>query len=219
MGLAAFLARCTLGSAPLVVLDDPVPGSDSEHRYTFAAGTVQELLNAGLQVIVTTFDVGLSRQLHSLYQDRKIAEYSAVLVDASKGTTVKRSTDRFDQLVAAAKDQMNSAVEDNRNMAGVNLRRAAERLSKSIIVAGRRKWGDARACIADYDGRNLDKLHSDVIQYAVEANEAGLWRAVARELNDAAHDAPTAPSRQALKQCHGNLTALRKLHPEAASAS
>lgn len=218
LGLAAFLARCVLRSAPLIVLDDPIPGSDSEHRYTFAAGTVQGLLDAGLQVIVTTFDVGLSRQLHNLYQDRNIAEYNAVLIDAANGTTITSSTDRFDQLMVAAKDQMNSAVEENRNIAGVHLRRAAERLSKSIIAAGRRAAGDASASIADYDGRNLDNLHPDVVQYAVKANEPGLWRALARELNDAAHDAPTAPSRLTLKQCHGNLTDLRKWHPGRADA-
>lgn len=219
LGLAAFLARCTLGSAPLIVLDDPIPGSDSEHRYTFAAGTIQGLLDAGLQVIVTTFDTHLGRQLHSLYQDRNIAEYSAALIDAAKGTAITSSADRFDQLMTWAKDQMNSAVEENRNMAGVYLRRAAERLSKAIIVAGRRSKGDTSASLADYDGRNLDKLHPDVAQYAKQANEAGLWRALARELNDAAHDAPTAPSRQSLKQCHGSLTVLRKLHPETASVS
>jgi hypothetical protein len=219
LGLAAFLARCTLGFAPLIVLDDPIPGSDSEHRYTFAAGTVRGLLDAGLQIIVTTFDANLSRQLHSLYQDRNIAEYNAVLIDAAQGTTITSSTDRFDYLMAAAKDQMNSAVEENRNIAGVYLRRAAERLSKSIIVAGRRASSDANASIADYDGRNLDKLHPDVSQYAIKSNEPGLWRALARELNEAAHDAPTAPPRQTLKQCHGDLTVLRKLHPEAASAS
>jgi hypothetical protein len=219
LGLSAFLARCVLGSAPLIVLDDPIPGSDSEHRYTFAAGTIRELLDTGRQVIVSTFDTDLSRQLHNLYQDRNIAEYNAALIDVVKGTTITSSTDRFDQLMLAAKDQMNSAVEENRNIAGSYLRRAAERLSKSIIVAGRHASGDASASIADYDGRNLDKLHPDVVQYAVKSNEPGLWRALARELNDAAHDAPTAPSRQTLKQCHGDLTALRKSHPEAASAS
>lgn len=35
-------------------LDDPIPGSDADHRFAFAQNTVDGLLNAGTQVILTT---------------------------------------------------------------------------------------------------------------------------------------------------------------------
>jgi ABC-type thiamine transport system ATPase subunit len=50
--LSTFLARCRIENAPIIVLDDPVPASDPEHRYTFADQTVSALL----QLLVTTHD-------------------------------------------------------------------------------------------------------------------------------------------------------------------
>ncbi|ORB72693.1 ABC transporter ATP-binding protein, partial [Mycobacterium timonense] len=60
MGLSIFLARTELLGAPVVVLDDPIPGSDADHRLTFVQNTLGQLLNADTQVIMTTFDSKLA---------------------------------------------------------------------------------------------------------------------------------------------------------------
>jgi len=82
-------------------------------------------------------------------------------------------------LMLAARDQMNSTVEENRNLAGSKMRRAAERLAKQINVAARRAAGEAAADISQYEGHNLDTLHPLVTAYAAQANEPGVARSVA----------------------------------------
>jgi hypothetical protein len=56
IGLSIFLARTELLSSSLVVLDDPIPGSDPDHRLTFVQNTLSKLLDEGVQVILTTYD-------------------------------------------------------------------------------------------------------------------------------------------------------------------
>lgn len=45
LGLAAFLARQRLLNSPVVILDDPLPGYDPEHRVTFTLNTLGALLD------------------------------------------------------------------------------------------------------------------------------------------------------------------------------
>ncbi len=61
LGLSTFLARTELLRTPLVVLDDPIPGSDGDHRFTFAENTLDGLLQGGIQIILTTYDDKLAR--------------------------------------------------------------------------------------------------------------------------------------------------------------
>lgn len=53
LGLSIFLARTELLDSSVVVLDDPIPGSDPDHRLTFVQNTITKLLNADVQVILT----------------------------------------------------------------------------------------------------------------------------------------------------------------------
>ena len=65
LGLATFLARCQILRNVAIFLDDPVPGSDREHRYTFADKVIAELLEGGRQVILMTHDPELARTLQN----------------------------------------------------------------------------------------------------------------------------------------------------------
>ena len=212
LGLAAFLARCTLMQAPIVLLDDPVPGSDREHRSTFASSVVGALMDDGRQVIVTTHDTELARQLHMNHQHLGVDEFQAVLSDPRDGTQVLKTGDEFERLMLDASSQMHSPLVANRRSAGNSLRIAAERLAKHVAIAGRRRAGDATAAIADYDNKNLKDLRPLAAQYALKPNEPGQWQLLARLLNDADHDTLDPPVPAEIKNCHSTLRNLKREH-------
>ncbi len=214
LGLSAFLARCQLLSSPLVVLDDPVPGSDREHRNTFSSDVVAALLDGGQQVLVTTHDSELARQLQVSHQHLGVDEFRASLVDARTGTQIVRTGDDFERLMLDASSQMHSPLLDNRRAGGNALRIAAERLAKHVIVAGRRRAGDATAGLAEYDNKNLKDLRPLATQHAIRPNEPGRWQQLARTLNDADHDTLDPPTPIDLKHCFATLKDLKKQHQQ-----
>lgn len=211
LGLSAFLARCQALQSPLVVLDDPIPGSDREHRSTFANGVVGALLDDGHRVLVCTHDPELARALHVWHQHRGVGQYQAVLVDPITGTRLEVTGDDFENLMLEAQNQMHSPIRANRRAAGNSLRIATERLAKHVAVAGRRRSGEAGATLEDYDGKNLRHLGPLAQRYAVRDNEPGEWGMLARVLNDADHDAEP-PHPPELKQCHSSLRQIKKQH-------
>ena len=73
-GLSIFLARKELLGSPLLVLDDPIPGSDADHRSAFAENTLGQLLENGVQVILTTFDGKLTELALAHYDQRGLAQ-------------------------------------------------------------------------------------------------------------------------------------------------
>lgn len=211
LGLAAFLARCQLLGCPVIFLDDPVPGSDREHRYTFAGAVVAKLLETGRQVIVATHDAELARTLQTLHQHLGIDEYSANLVDPRVGTRIIRTGDDFERLMLDASSQMSSPLFENRRAAGNSLRIATERLAKHILVAARAAAGEPDAVLGDYDNKNLRDLRPLVTAHAKAPNEPGQWTTLARILNDSDHD--TSPPQPAdLKICHDMLRDIKKRH-------
>lgn len=211
LGLATFLARSELLASPAVLLDDPVPGSDREHRLTFAGPVIDALLDGGRQVIIATHDAELARTIQTLHQHRGIDEFGAVLVDPRQGTRITRSGDDFEQLMLNAKSQMGSPLEENRRSAGNSLRIAAERLAKHILVDMRLKGGDTAAALSDYDNRNLAHLRPLVLEHVVKSNEPGQWQTLSRVLNNADHDAPP-PQPAELRTTHDMLRDIKKSH-------
>lgn len=211
LGLAAFLARCQLLDCPAIFLDDPVPGSDREHRYTFAGSVVAKLLENGRQVIVATHDAELARTLQTLHQHLGINEFSANLLDPRVGTRIVRTGDDFERLMLDASSQMSSPLIENRRAAGNSLRIATERLAKHILVAARAAAGDVDASLSDYDNKNLRELRPLVTGHAKAPNEPGQWTTLARILNDSDHD--TSPPQPAdLKICHDMLRDIKRRH-------
>lgn len=214
LGLAAFLARCQMLGAPFVLLDDPVPGSDREHRGTFATNVVEGLLQSGQQVVIATHDAELARDLHSLHQHTGVDRFEVNLMDPREGSQLVRTGDDFENLLLEASAQMHSPMQENRRAAGNSLRIATERLAKMVVVAGRRQGGDVSAQISDYDGKNLRDLRPMAAAYAVQPNEPGRWQQIVHILNDADHDTePPLPAQ--LKLCHTTLRDLKKQHKNA----
>lgn len=211
LGLSTFLARSQLLNTDLVVLDDPVPGSDPEHRVGFADGVLASLLDSDCQVIIATHDPQLARDIETLHGYRQPDEFRITIVSPSDGSLVEQRGDDFEHLMLEAKGQMGSPLLNNRRAAGNSLRIAAERLAKHIIVSGRLSAGDAEASISDYDGKNLSILGPEAVKYAVMQNEPGYWTQLARLLNSADHDAmPPQPTE--LKSCYEWLRDIKRKH-------
>lgn len=211
LGLATFLARCQLLKTEVVFLDDPVPGSDPEHRTGFSDGVVGALIKAGTQVIVATHDPALARDIETLNAIHQPDEFSIAIVAPSVGSVFDQRGDDFEHLMLEASSQMHSPLETNRRAAGNSLRVAAERLAKHVIVAGRQTEGDMSASPDDYTGKNLSFLGPAAVKYAAVDNEPGYWTQLARILNAADHDAPP-PLPADLKRCWDWLRDIKKKH-------
>jgi hypothetical protein len=214
LGLATFLARSQMMGTPLIVLDDPVPGSDREHRATFASGVVEALLEDDRQVIVATHDSELARHLAVNHQHRSPDRFEAYLLDPREGTTLVRAGDDFENHLLEAKGQMHSPLPSNRRAAGNSLRVATERLAKLVIVAGRLQAGETHASIEEYTGKNLRDLRPLANAYVVKSNEPGQWTMLARVLNDADHDG-VPPTSTELVNAHQTLRAMKRQHQDA----
>jgi len=137
LGLSTFLARTELLRTPLVVLDDPIPGSDGDHRFTFAENTVEGLLRGGTQVILTTYDDKLARLAAGQQPDSDRRTFELTLSDYIAGTEPTLTSDVFDELLLEAEGYVNSPTPQGRRTASTNYRIAAERLAKQIIATAR----------------------------------------------------------------------------------
>jgi hypothetical protein len=110
---------------------------------------------------------------------------------------------------------MRSPHLENRRSAGNNLRIAAERLAKLVVIADRKSKGSG-ASLADFKNMNLSHLRPLVTPCSLGPDEPGLWEMFAKVLNDANHDTPNPPSNTELVDCHGQLKRLKADHTKGA---
>lgn len=212
LGLSIFLARAELLGVPLVVLDDPIPGSDADHRLTFVQNSLGRLLDAGTQVVLTTFDGKLADWAQSNHDWRGLVAYELNLLDVVAGTDVTQTSDTFSRLLLEASDNINSPTARGRRAACGSLRAAAERLAKQIVATGRTQDGHPSS-VADVHGEAsvLGDLVPLVNGYALDNAEKGQWRTFAKVLNPGNHD-DDVPSTTELKQVRSNLRKIAKAH-------
>jgi DNA repair exonuclease SbcCD ATPase subunit len=183
LGVAAFLARAVLQGTPLVVLDDPLQSGDDEHRDTFIDLVVPELLDAGLQVVVTTYDSQLKRLLTNA---QALDGFTVSLDDPTDGTVVVKGTDTAEALLKEAKSFLRDTPSLRDTGAG-KLRTAGERVAKEILVAKRTAQGE-RASLADYTKQTLEKLVPKLLEHLPDERERGHWKNVSPRLSPGAHD-------------------------------
>lgn len=217
LGLSTFLARTELLQTPLVVLDDPIPGSDADHRFTFAQDTVDALVRAGTQVVLTTYDSKLAQLAAGQQAGCGPRTYELNLTDYIAGTEPTLTSDVFDQLMLDAEDNVNAPTAQGRRAACTNYRIAAERLAKQIIATGRTAAGTPTS-LADVEkeARMLGGLVALVKGFALNSPEKGLWTNFATVLNPGNHD-DDVPSNADLRLVRNNLKkiakAQRRHHP------
>jgi hypothetical protein len=93
--------------------------------------------------------------------------------------------------------------------AGANdLRLAAERLAKEILVKERTARGESCSLEA-YEGDTLGRLIASLDPYHAEQADRGKWKMINLVLSPGSHDAPV-PSRADLSVAHGDLRAFYK---------
>ncbi|WP_194273608.1 AAA family ATPase [Rhodococcus erythropolis] len=210
LGLAAFLARQRLLGSPVVVLDDPLPGYDPEHRITFTLNTLSALMDEGMQVIVCTHDPKLAVNIVEGHRHRGLEHYELVLSDMSEGTAVTNESDVFGRHLLEAQDAIASLTVEGRRNAANALRRAAERLAKQIVATGRTQAGTPTR-VSEVGDKILGELIPDVLGFALGNDERGRWTLWKSCLNPGAHDDDVPPP-QTLKTVLGDIKRLKKDH-------
>jgi len=203
LGLAAFLARSRLQSAPFVVLDDPVQAGDDEHRATFVAHVVKELADQGMQTIVLTYDAQTSKQMHHTYEHLPLDGFAVTLDTPESGARVVQTANTADALLQQAQAYLHHDDEAIRAVAAGKMRIAAERLAKEILVRRRTDGGEV-CSLADYNDKTLGPLIGDLVPYLSDQAHPGQWRVVGDLLNPGSHD-DTPPSKADMRQAHGYL--------------
>jgi hypothetical protein len=210
LGLAAFLARTVREGVGFVVLDDPVPASDEEHRAFFIDRVLQELVSSSIQVIVLTHDERMWKDVQERYSHLNLDTFLVTIEDPRVGAVVKNRSDTLDALLARASPYIESSNPEIRKIGAGRLRDAAERFCKLVLVQERQRQGHASARVSDYEGKTLGDLGPQVqpLLYK-DPSHAGKLRLIGQRLNPGSHDHRVPPPGD-LKQCLGDLKYLRK---------
>ncbi|MCL4079013.1 AAA family ATPase [Coriobacteriia bacterium Es71-Z0120] len=210
LGLAAFLARGVREGTGFVVLDDPVPASDEEHRAFFIDRVLAELNHSGIQVILLTHDERMWKDVQERYKHLDLDTFIMSLHDPAKGAIIENRSDTLDAMLARAAPYVSNPNPDIRKIGAQRLRDAAERFCKLKLVEKRQNKGDLSAAVSDYDGKTLGQLIPDVEPLLTkDSSHPAKLRVVGRRLNPGSHDHQVPPPGD-LKQCLGDLKTLRK---------
>lgn len=214
LGLSTFLARTELVQSPFVFLDDPIPGSDGDHRLTFCQNTLGGLLSSGMQVIVTTYDPKLAELAQTVNESWEPITYDLTLLNIVEGTEPAQTSDLYSNYMLQGEDGLNAPTAAGRRGACTAYRSAAERLAKQIIATNRTASGSPTS-VADIE-REASML-GDLIPllgpFTLSADEKGKWQVIPKVLNPGNHD-DGAPSTIELKQIRGNLRQIAKAHKQ-----
>lgn len=210
LGLSAFLARSVREETGFVVLDDPVPASDEEHRAFFIDRVLEELIQSGIQVILFTHDERMWKDVQERYKHLDLDTFIVSLNDPAKGAIIEKRSDTLDAMLTRAALYVSNVNPDIRKNAARILRDAAERFCKLMLIRDRREKGDSSASVSDYDSKTLGELIPKVQPLlAKDSSHPGKLRVIGQRLNPGSHDHEVPPTGD-LKQCLGDLKALRK---------
>lgn len=214
LGLSTFLARTELVQSPFVFLDDPIPGSDGDHRLTFCQNTLAGLLSSGMQVIITTYDPKLAELAQTLNESWEPITYDLTLLNIAEGTEPVQTSDLFSNYMLQGEDGLNAPTAAGRRGACTAYRSAAERLAKQIIATNRTASGSSTS-VADIEreASMLGELIPLLGPFTLSADEKGKWQVIPKVLNPGNHD-DGAPSTIELKQIRGNLRQIAKAHKQ-----
>ncbi len=208
--LSAFLARCEKNCSPVIVLDDPVQAGDKEHRYTFAWYALKRLRDKGIQVLIVSHDEDLDKAVQNLYDHVSLDAFTVTLEDRSVGSEVEKSSNTAHALLDRARPLLKSKRPPMRKTGAKQLRDAAERVAKEILVKHRRDEGD-ECDVTDYDSKALEQLITLLEHYFLDQAERGKWKTVQSVLNPGSHDDST-PAVTELVVAHGDLKKSLKDH-------
>lgn len=210
LGLAAFLARSARQRCGFVVLDDPFPGSDGDHRTMFIDKVLPALADEGIQVVLLTHDDRAVVDTQAMYADFGIDSFEIGLSDPVRGAVVTRTKDDLDVLLSKASGLLGTspAATEPRKLAAQHLRDAAERFCKLVIVRDRTARGTT-TFLSDL-GQTLGQLVPMTEPLlTLDRGDPGKLRVMPARLNPGNHD-DKVPSTDELKQTWGNLRTFKK---------
>jgi hypothetical protein len=212
LGLAAFLARSCKEQCGFVVLDDPVPASDEEHRSFFVSAALSALMERSYQVILLTYDRKLWEDIQERYRHLDLSPFLLCMDGSTASAVVEPKAGTFDALFAAATPYLGNQNSEIRKLGSGRLRDAAERLCKLLLIEECRRTGDTAASISDYQGKTLGALTLLVLPLLSQnASHPGRLKALANSLNPGSHD-DTVPSVSALAVARGDLIEFKKCY-------
>jgi len=210
LGLAAFLARAVRQKCGFIVLDDPFPGSDADHRTMFLDQVLPELAARGIQVILLTYDDHAVRDAQAMYADTGIDCFEIGLADPVAGAMVTRTTDDLDVLLAKANGLLATSASsaEARKLAAKHLRAATERFCKLMVIKARAAQGTVTT-VSELNltlGALIPMVEPLLTQ---NAGDPGKLRVIPGRINPGNHD-DAVPEQADLKQTYGNLKDFRK---------
>lgn len=156
------------------------------------------------------------KTMHNLYESLPIDGFLITLEHPMNGSIVAKTTDTADALLQKATINLQSDNEAVRRAGANDVRLAAERLAKEILVKERTANEDL-CSLADYEGETLGRLIVALDPYLTDPSHKGKWRMINNLVSPGSHDA-TVPSRTDLKVAYGDLRAFYKSYIKAASA-
>ena len=210
LGLALFIARALNEGTDFMVLDDPILSSDEDYRAHFKTAVLEELIGAGVQVIVLTQDQKTWKDLEHRYLHANIDMFQMALTDPADGTAVTNTGDDLMAMLARAEVLARGGHTQLRQQAGELLRNAAERFCKEMLVRDRWTKGDNGVALSDYDGKTLGHLEPKVVPLlTAHPSHPGKLRSIRSQLNPAKHDDDT-PDQGTIAVALGDLKFLKK---------
>ena len=131
----------------------------------------------------------------------------------TNGTSVRNAADTLAAKIARVEILIRSAGHpDLRKQACRELRDAAERFCRQMLVAYQFVQGNRNASITDYEGKNLGDLSGQMEPLLnKEPSHPGKWRALRNNLNPGNHD-EEIPNQGLLKVSLGDLKYLKKIY-------
>ncbi len=211
LGLAAFLARATRERAGFVFLDEPVLSGDEDHRAYFVAHVVQALFDRGIQIVVLTQDEGTRKNLQERYSHAGVDVYRLTMPDPGSGPDAVKTSDDLAIMLSNIKPLVSRPEPEHRRRAAEEIRNAAERFCKHLLVNARRATSDTKAVLTDYNGWELGKLIAEVIPLLQDRADRGKLQMIRQNTNPGKHDDDT-PSSGDLGVALGDLVRLKKVH-------
>ena len=196
-----------------IVLDDPVLAGDDDHRPAFVNQVVPELLKTGMQVVVLTQDQLIRSNMLDIHAHRNI-ECFHLTHEPGSGTTVDKTSDDLEAMLARARPFVANAHVEMRKNAARLLRDAAERWCKEMLVRDRRAKGEPEATGSDYVDKKgtLGHLVPLVRPLLTSPDEPGKLEYIRKALNPGGHDSPVYPSGQETKTLFDHLNTLKNAY-------
>lgn len=211
LGLATFLARSTQDSFGILIFDDPIQSLDKEHEYLFVSQVVDQMLQAGEQVLIFTHN-------KSFWTNLQI-RHAAVLpkgfkVEMVSGPTVAATIQDMDSELSDLLKRIDLIVRNpdpNVALSAANQIRSAAELFCKLLICKAESTPAGILLPSSFDGRMLpDLLRRAEPHLKKDASHSGKIRHIEKCTDCGSHHDYGSDPRNALGAMLGDVRALSK---------